>query len=211
MFHLCLFSALAPWIVVKTASIINDPINSLHWFLLSCQSDGELAGGELRHCLRSAFALNQHFVWLRSRGETAGLGADCWCSQFIAVMSFLLPEKPHSASLGISAQLWLATGNKASGKGRGKKGERLYAAPCRRPLQFFLTDIEVGIGRGWRSVMWRRKDRGGSETVTDTTLSKPCIGSKFTSSSSKIDKKGLTSLCLNIKGFTWYVSSSPWS
>ena len=53
---------------------------------------------------------------------------------------------------------------------RGKKGERLYVAPCRRPLQFFLTDTEGGIGRGWKSVMWGRKDRGGSETVTDTTL-----------------------------------------
>lgn len=62
----------------------------------------------------------------------------------MAVMSFLLPEKPHSASLGISAQLWCATVNKAL----GKKRERLYVPPCWRPLKSFLTDIEGGLGRG---------------------------------------------------------------
>lgn len=85
LFHPCLFSALTPWIVVKTASIINDPINSLHWFLLSCQGDGEAAGGELRRCLCSAWS------WISSLWASEP-GADCWCSEFMAMMSFLLPE-----------------------------------------------------------------------------------------------------------------------
>lgn len=81
----------------------------------------------------------------RSRGETAGLGADCWCSQFMAVMSFLLPEKPHSASLGISAQLWRATVNKASGKGRGKAVRASMLAPAH-----ILLDRHAEGGRARR-------------------------------------------------------------
>lgn len=74
----------------------------------------------------------------------------------MAAMSFLLPEKPHSASLGISAQLWRATNNKASGKERGK-AVRTYML---RPLRFFLTDIEGRLGRGLGEVEkcdWRKK------------------------------------------------------
>lgn len=73
-FTSCFFSAFTLRIVVKTASIINDPINSLHWFLLSCQSDGEPAAGELHHCLRAAFNLNQQFVGASEPGLNGRAG-----------------------------------------------------------------------------------------------------------------------------------------
>lgn len=58
----------------------------------------------------------------------------------MAMMSFLLPEKPLSASLGISAQLWRAIVNKA----RGKKRERLYV-----PFMPAPTQILFDRRRGW--------------------------------------------------------------
>lgn len=102
-------------------------------------------------------------------GETAGLGADCWCSQFTAVMSFLLPEKPHSASPGISAQLWCATVNKASGKerGEGKAGPYLHVGAHSNS---FWQMLKVDWGVEWRSMMGGKTDAGGGETVTDITL-----------------------------------------
>lgn len=44
------------------------------------------------------------------RAETAGLGLDCWCLQFMTMVSFPLAEKPCSTLLEISAQLRHATG-----------------------------------------------------------------------------------------------------
>lgn len=157
MFHPCLFPIHAPWIVVKTTSIINDPINSLHWFLLGCQSDGEPAGGELGHRMRFAFALNQHFVGLWSWGETAGLGADCWCSQFTVMMSFLLPEKPHMPRWG-----WVPSGSMPlSNKALGQKEERLYIPPCWYTIIFFWHTVRMCWEGGWRSLMGERTDEVG--------------------------------------------------
>lgn len=153
MFHPCLFSVHAPWIVVKTASIINEPINSLHWFLLSCQSDGEPAGGELGHCLRSAFTLNQHFVGLRSPGETAGLGAECWCSQFMVMMSFLLPEKPHMPRWG-SVPSW---GMPLEIKLWGRKGKGCTSMQAHN--QSLLTYSEGGLGRRLKGSSGRKNRR----------------------------------------------------
>lgn len=104
---------------------------------------------------------------LRSRGESAGPGADCWCSQFMAVMSFLLPEKPHSASLGISAQSRRATGNKASGRRKGKGCAYLRAGTHSNS---FWHTLRWSRGGGWRSLMGGRTGGGGGESVTDITL-----------------------------------------
>lgn len=52
---------------------------------------------------------------------------------------------------------------------RGKKEERLYVPPCRRPLKFFLTDIEGGLRRGMEEVE-ECDGRGWGKTVTHVTL-----------------------------------------
>lgn len=79
----------------------------------------------------------------------------------MVVMSFLLPEKPHSVSLGISARLRHATGNKA----RGEKRERLYTTIW-DPLKIFFDISKVCLEAGRRTVLEGRTDGGGAKSVS---------------------------------------------
>lgn len=135
-----------PQIVVKTASIINDPINSLHCFLLGCQSDGEPPlGGSSSAAARFSPARPWISTFLRSfrvRAKVVGPGfTDCWCSQFMVVMSFLLAERNTEAHTNTHTPSGVAGGSVPSRvpplvimlEGRKVNG----SIP---PLRFLLTE-----------------------------------------------------------------------
>lgn len=76
----------------------------------------------------------------------------------MAMMSFLLPEKTPSFLLGIGAQLWPATVNKALGREGGKA---IYVS--------MLALNQILLDRLWG---WAGEEAapGGEETTTDVTL-----------------------------------------